>query len=328
MKIHRPLWVWSVAAATCGSALAAVTPAHDYGKLPLTFEANAGQTDGRVKYISRGAGYTLFLTAANEAVVSLARITSKGERQTAAVRMSLQGSKQAAIQALEPQSTISNYYQGADPKRWLTGVRHYGRVSYKNVYSGIDVVYYGNQRQLEYDFVVTPGANPKNIRLKFDGADRLSTAANGDLVLHTPYGEVRQRKPVVYQDVNGQRRFIAASYDVRDREASFRLGAYDRSRQLIIDPILVYSTFLGGTGVENGNAIAVDSAQAVYVAGSTASNDFPVIAALNGQTSFRGGSYDAFVIKYAPAGNAILFATYIGGRRIRFSHRDRGGQRR
>jgi hypothetical protein len=312
VKIHRSVWVWSVAAATCGSAIAAA-PVHDYGKLPLTFEANVGQTDGRVKYISRGAGYTLFLTAENEAVVSLARITSKGERQATAVRMSLQGSKQTAIQALDRQATISNYYQGADPKSWLTGIRHYGRVSYNDVYPGIDVVYYGNQRQLEYDFVVAPGANPKDIRLKFDGANRISTAANGDLVLHTKYGEIRQRKPVVYQDVNGQRRFIAASYDVRDRQASFKLGAYDRSKQLIIDPILVYSTFLGGTGVENGNAIAVDSAQAVYVAGSTASNDFPVISALNGQTSFRGGSYDAFVVKYAPAGNAILFSTYIGG---------------
>ena len=120
--------------------------------------------------------------------------------------------------------------------------------------------------------------------------------------------------------MNGQRRFIAASYDVRDRQASFTLGAYDRSKQLIIDPILVYSTFLGGTGVENGNAIAVDSAQAVYVAGSTASSNFPVISALNGQTSFRGGSYDAFVVKYAPAGNAILFYLYWR-RGIRFSHR-------
>src|SRR6478735_3400788 len=131
--MHRPLWVWSVAAATCGSAFAAVTPTHDYGKLPLTFEANAGQTDSRVKYISRGAGYTLFLTAENEAVVSLARVSSKGERQTVAVRMSLQGSKQAAIQDLERQATISNYYQGADPQGWLTGIRHYGRVSYKDV---------------------------------------------------------------------------------------------------------------------------------------------------------------------------------------------------
>ena len=314
-KRHRPLWVWSVAAASCVSAFAAVKPAKDYGKLPLTFETNAGQTDGRVKYLSRGAGYTLFLTAENEAVVSLARTTSKGDRQTAAVRMSLLGSKRAsAIRALEPKSNISNYYYGADPKRWLTGVHHYGRVSYEGVYSGIDVVYYGNQRQLEYDFVVSPGANPKDIRLKFDGADRLATAANGDLLLHTQYGEIRQRKPLVYQDVDGHRHLIAASYDVHsDHQASFSLGAYDHSKQLIIDPILVYSTFLGGTGVENGSAIAVDAAQAAYVVGSTASSDFPVVSGLNGQTSFKGGAYDAFVVKYAPAGNAIVFSTYIGG---------------
>jgi hypothetical protein len=315
VKKHRPLWVWSVAAASCVSAFAAVKPASDYGKLPLTFEANAGQTDGRVRYLSRGAGYTLFLTAENEAVVSLARTTSKGERQTAAVRMSMPGSKRAsAIHALEPQANISNYYYGSDPKGWLTGVRHYGRVSYKGVYPGIDVVYYGNQRQLEYDFVVSPGANPKDIRLKFDGADRIATASNGDLVLHTQYGEIRQRRPVVYQDVDGQRRFIAATYKVDvDHQAFFSLGTYDRSKKLTIDPILVYSTFLGGTGVENGSAIAVDAAQAAYVVGSTASSNFPVITGLNGQTSFRGGAYDAFVVKYAPAGNAIVFSTYIGG---------------
>ena len=315
MKKHRPLGVWTVAAATCVSAFAAAAPVKDYGKLPLTFEANAGQTDGRVKYLSRGAGYTLFLTAENEAVVSLARTTSKGERQTTAVRMSLSGSKRAsAIHALEPKSNISNYYYGSDPKGWLTGVRHYGRVSYEGVYPGIDVVYYGNQRQLEYDFLVAPGANPKDIRLTFDGASRISTAANGDLVLHTEYGEIRQQKPVVYQDVDGQRRFIAAGYEIRgDRHASFSLGAYDRSKQLIIDPILVYSTFLGGTGVENGSAVAVDAAQAAYVAGSTVSSNFPLVTGLNGQTSFKGGTYDAFVVKYAPAGNTIVFSSYIGG---------------
>ena len=176
MTKHRQVWVWSIAAATtCMTALAGPRPTTDYGKLPLTFEANAGQADGRVKYLSRGAGYTLFLTSGNEAVVSLARTTAGGERLTTAVRMTMPGSKDAeAIRALEPQSHVSNYIYGNDPKRWLTGVKHYGRVSYQGVYPGIDVVYYGNQRQLEYDFVVAPGADPGAIRLKFD-ADRVST---------------------------------------------------------------------------------------------------------------------------------------------------------
>ena len=140
------LWM----AATGLSAFAAVKPVIDYGKLPLTFEANAGQTDGRVKYLSRGAGYTLFLTSGNEAVLSLARVTSKGERKSATVRMTMRGSTPAsAIRPSDPRSTVSNYYQGQDSGKWLRDVRHFGRVTYDGVYPGVDAVYYGNQRQLE-----------------------------------------------------------------------------------------------------------------------------------------------------------------------------------
>ena len=123
MTKHRQVWAWSIAAAaTCVSAFAAPRPANDYGKLPLTFEENAGQTDGRVKYLSRGAGYTLFLTSGNEAVVSLSRTTSKGGRQSTAVRMMMPGSKGAqGVRALDPKPTVSNYFYGSDPKRWLTG---------------------------------------------------------------------------------------------------------------------------------------------------------------------------------------------------------------
>jgi hypothetical protein len=295
-------------------AFATDKPANDYGKLPMTFEANAGQTDSRVKYLSRGAGYTLFLTSNNEAVVSLARTTAKKERQTAAVRMALLGSKPAtSIRALEPKETVSNYYYGNDPKRWLRDVKHFGRVSYEGVYPGIDVVYYGSQRQLEYDFVVAPGADPKAIRLQFEGADSLTADTNGDLVLQTRYGQLRQLKPVVYQDVDGARRYIAANYTVRGKQAAFALGEYDRNATLIIDPILVYSTFLGGTGLENGSNVAVDSFQSAYVVGSTSSTDFPLAGGIAGQTSYRGGSFDAFLVKYNPSGNSIAFATYIGG---------------
>jgi hypothetical protein len=294
------------------TALAGPRPTTDYGKLPLTFEANAGQADGRVKYLSRGAGYTLFLTSGNEAVVSLARTTAGGERLTTAVRMTMPGSKDAeAIRALEPQSNVSNYIYGNDPKRWLTGVKHYGRVSYESVYPGIDVVYYGNQRQLEYDFVVAPGADPGAIRLKFD-AERVSTE-NGDLLLHKTHGPLRQLKPVVYQEIDGKRRYIASNYVVRNKEVRFALGKYDRSKTLVIDPILVYSTYLGGSGVENGFAVTVDSTQAAYVVGSTASTDFPLITGTSGQTTFKGGATDAFVVKYSPSGSGIAFSTYIGG---------------
>ena len=190
-------------------------------------------------------------------------------------------------------------------------MKHYGKVAYEGVYPGIDVVYYGNQRQLEYDFVVAPGADPRVIRLKFD-ADRVSTD-NGDLVLQTQYGSLRQLKPVVYQEVDGERRYIAANYTVHNKEARFSIGAYDHSKKLVIDPILVYSTFLGGSGVENGNAVAVDAGQSAYIVGSTASTDFPVTGGISGQTTYRGGATDAFVAKYASNGASILFSSYFGG---------------
>jgi Beta-propeller repeat len=316
VKSFQPAWVAGLAVAAFAGAFAAVKPANDYGKLPLTFEANAGQTDSRVRYLSRGAGYTLFLTSDNEAVLSLARSSRHGERQTAAVRMSMPGARPAPeIRALGLQPTVSNYLIGADPNKWLTGVAHYGRVSYQNIYPGIDVVYYGNHRQLEYDFVVAPGADPGRIRVKFDGAERITKDTEGNLVLQTSLGPVRQLKPVVYQEVDGERRYVAAAYTLRGNEAGFRLGEYDRSRELIIDPILVYSTFLGGTGVENGYAVAVDTAQAAYVVGSTSSVDFPAVASLPGQGSNRGpaGTLDAFVTKFSPEGTSIAFSTYIGG---------------
>lgn len=314
---NRHVWILGIAAATtCVSAFAATKVAGDYGKLPLTFEVNAGQTDARVKYLSRGPGYTLFLTANNEAVVSLTRrAQSKEDPQTAAVRMSLPGSKSArVIRALEPKETVSNYFYGNDPNRWLSDIRHFGRIAYEGVYPGIDVVYYGNQRQLEYDFIVAPGANPDRIRLQFDGADSVTKDDNGDLVLQTQHGSIRQLKPIVYQDIDGKRRFIAASYTVRDsNRVSFSIGDYDRTAKLVIDPVLTYSTFIGGTGVENGYAVAVDALQSAYVVGSTTSSNFPVASGVPGQIAYRGGASDAFVIKYTPTGNAIAFATYIGG---------------
>ena len=228
----KHVWVTSIAAVTsCVCAFAAARPAKDYGKLPLTFEVNAGQTDGRVKYLSRGAGYTLFLTSENVAILSLAR-TVNGEPQTTAIRMTMPGSKHAdAIRGLEPIATVSNYFYGNDTTHWLKGVRHFGRISYDGVYPGVDLVYYGNQRQLEYDFVVAPGSDPRVIRLKFEGADRVSTE-NGDLVLQTRYGRLRQLKPVVYQEINGKRRYITAKYTVfGNKQAGFSIAAYDRSHK-------------------------------------------------------------------------------------------------
>ena len=196
----------------------------NYGKLPLSFEANQGQTDSRVDFLSRGSGYTLFLTP-TEAVLALRKPAASNRPRRgnasprnaeakeapaappAVVRMKLVGANPAPrVSGLEELPGKSNYFLGNDPDKWRTNVPHYAKVQYKDVYPGVDLVYYGNQRQLEYDFVVGPGTDPDGITLGFEGVERLRIDAQGDLLLETPDGEIRQRKPLVYQELDGVRR--------------------------------------------------------------------------------------------------------------------------
>ena len=218
--------------------------AANYGKLPLIFEANRGQTDARVKFLSRGPGYSLFLTE-SEAVLSLRGANGKGH----ALRVKLLGAKaEPKMTGLDRLPGISNYFIGKDPKKWRTKVPHYARVGYEGVYPGIDLVFYGaNQRQLEYDFIVAPGADPARIRLAIEGAKRLEIAKSGDLIAHLAGGEVRFKKPMIYQEANGKRRSIAGKYTLAEgNRIGFEIAAYDRAKPLVIDPVLVYSTYLGG----------------------------------------------------------------------------------
>ncbi len=443
-----------------------------FTSLPLRFEANQGQTDERVEFLSRGQGYTLFL-ADGEAVLSLSsRQSAVGSRQTTAdgnlkletgngkpetgksksenrkaedggkpqiqnpkskiqnsrfpspesqvptiLRMKLVGAQAAKAVGVEPLASNSNYFIGNDPKKWRRNVPNYARVKYEGVYPGIDLIYYGKEAggrsqesgvtlrqaqgpersrggsqgsegeggaiaggrgQLEFDFVVAPGADPKaiafeietgnrksetgnsqfenrssrtsaeskiqNLKSKIDeGSGPVRVDANGDLVIATEAGEVRFRKPVVYQEqsavssrqsaVNNpqlithnprpttsalnrqssidKRQFIegryvlAANYQVR-----FEVPAYDKSRPLIIDPVLSYSTFLGGANTDAGYGIAADDAGNVFVAGTTVSVNFPT------KTPFQtvsGGNFDVFVTKIDPTGAALVYSTYLGG---------------
>jgi len=299
-----------------------------YGKLPLYFEANRGQTDPEVKFLSRSPKHTLFLTSREAVLVFMnpanhgkdvaqplkARIERPGKVTGTALRMAFLGANpDSRVAGRDELPGQANYFIGNDPAKWRTNVPTFARVHYQNLYPGIDLLYYGNQRQLEYDFVVQPGADPTRILLGFQGADRLEVDAQGDLVLHTAVGQVRQRKPVIYQEVDGVRKEIPGGYVLMDtHQIGFRVAAYDPSRPLIIDPVLFYSTYVGGGGHDQGSGIAVDMAGNAYVTGVTFSTNFPITAGAF-QTTSGGGAFDAFVTKLNPTGSGLVYSTYLGG---------------
>lgn len=304
----------------------------DYGKLPLSFEVNQGQTDAEVKFLARGQGYALFLTS-TEAVFQWwnadggwqvedwreprAHAVSQNPKSTL-LQMKLVGANpEPRIAGVEQLPGTSNYFIGNDPAEWRTDIPNYARVEYQNVYPGIDLAYYGNQRLLEYDFIVAPGADPNLITLEYVSADHLEVDDGGDLVIHTMGGQVRQRKPVIYQEENGVRQEIAGGYVIKtDHQVGFELGAYDPDRSLVIDPTFVYSTYLGGSGLDAGHGIAVDAAGNAYVTGRTSSMDFPVVEPFQlapGGGRSQGGSSEVFVAKLNAAGTRLIYSTYLGG---------------
>jgi hypothetical protein len=277
----------------------------NYGKLPLSFEANGGQADPKVKFLSRGKGYTFFLTGDGSAL-SLRRGTN-----SAVVRTRLLGANPKALPVgADRLPGTSNYFIGNDPSKWHTGVAQYGKVMYRDVYPGVGLVYYGNLGKLEYDFVVAPGSDPSRIAMGIDG--RLKIDEYGNLVVGTNAGEVRFQKPVSYQPTPTKgRRSIEAEYVLTaENRVSFRVGAYDRTRSLIIDPVLSYSTYLGGSSADGSIGMAVDGAGNAYLTGATTSTDFPT---LNPEQAGNAGGVDAFVTKINAAGTAIEYSTYLGG---------------
>jgi hypothetical protein len=277
--------------------------AHPY-QLPLTFEVNQGQTDDRVDFLARGPGYNIFLTA-TEAVFALPRAS--------AMRMQLVGSAaDPQVHGVDALPGKVNYFRGDDAASWQTKVQTFRRVKYSAVYPGIDLVYYGQPQQLEYDFIVAPGADPGTIKLAFAGVEQTTVDARGDLVLKTAGGPLRFLKPVIFQIDGGRRQPVEGGYVHRSpHQIGFRVGAYDRTRPLIIDPVLSYSTYLGGSGSEGGTGIAVDATGAVYVSGTTSSTDFPTVNAV--QPARKGRGSDLFVAKLSPDGTALVYATYLGG---------------
>jgi hypothetical protein len=341
----------------------ALTP--NYGKLPLSFEANQGQTDSQVRFTSRGQGYSLFLTDKQSVLTLTKSIPTQtspchpddeggrtpanyqpprihpvsghnlpypigvhnsgcpiqdgggiaglsGKSQTSlpkadTIRMQFAGADpnlQASAEDRLPGT--ANYLIGNDPSKWHTAVPTYSKVAYKGIYPGVDLVYYGNQRQLEYDFVVAPGADPKQIKLHFAGAEKLKLEANGDLTILAKNGKIAFHKPVIYQSGNGrqadpEREPVPGTFTLLARNTvGFTLGEYDRSRPVVIDPTLAYSTYLGDGSGNFGSSIAVDASGNIYLAGSA----YPF-----GSTT----SNYAYVTKLNPQGTALVYSTNLGG---------------
>jgi hypothetical protein len=300
-----------------------------YGKLPLSFEANEGQTDARVNFQSRGRGYSLFLTS-NEAVIALRKAVpqAKGQRALAGrkfprhqkegasrgtvIRMELAGANFATrVGGEEELPGKVNYFIGNDPAKWRTNVPTYAKVKYEGVYPGVDLVYYGNQGRLEYDFIVAARADASTIRLQLKGAGKLQVNGNGDLFIGNDGKEIAFQKPLIYQQVAGTKREVGGSYLIASKnQIAFQLGEYDHSRALVIDPVLVYSTYLGGNRADQSYGIAVDAAGNAYVTGYTQSTNFPTTNARQGVIA---GPQNVFISKLNASGSALVYSTYLGG---------------
>lgn len=315
-----------------------------FGKLPLSFEQNMGQTDKAVKFLARNPRYTMYLTS-TEAVFVLRKFEDANKVRRQVLRMQIVGANtQAEVEGRDELNNKSNYFIGGDREQWRSNVSNFARVFYKGVYPGIDMVYYGQQRELEYDFIVAPQADPREIKLAFKGASDISLDGQGDLRIKLGERELVQPAPFIYQEVNGERKQIAGRFVIKHNQQSatrnpqsvqvgFEVEDYDRSLPLVIDPKLLFSTYVGGytefIDIVEGQGdtaagVAVDSNGSVYITGNTDSTDFPATSgAWQEELELRGDDAcliagplkcgDAFVLKLNTTGTQIQYATYLGG---------------
>ena len=307
----------------------------EFGKLPLSFEVNQGQSDPQVRFLSHGSGYSLFLTdreavlalrkpannehALNSHSIPAKRATLSSEStKTDVVRMQLIGaSPDLHVSGIEQLPGKTNYFVGNNPAQWHSNVATFSKVKYAGVYPDVDLIYYGNQQQLEFDFVVAPLADTGQIRLRFEGAEKLTLEANGDLDVIARNGRITFHKPVFYQINDGARLPVSGQFALLTKNTiGFTLGRYDSALPLVIDPVLAYSTYLGGTQNnyygDQAAAIAVDSSGNAYIAGLASSNNFPTTPT-SYQPQKKSTTYGAFITELDSTGSKLIYSTFIGG---------------
>ena len=306
-----------------------------YGKLPLYFIENKGQLDPKVRFYVKTSGQTIYFT--NEKIVfDLLRAkegTGKGregakkghqnreiKKERLVFNLEFENAQKGVmIEGLDRQEAGINYFVGNDKSKWNTGLSTYKGVIYQGIYKGIDLKVFGKGKDLEYEFIVNSGGNPNDILLTYNGIEELVKNGEGKLLIGTAFGELKETKPYIYQEIEGKRA-VHGSFEIRCPAGQiqtgkfsygFRIASYNPSYPLVIDPTLSYSTYLGGSGSDGGYGIAVDSAGNAYVTGSTRSSDFPTQNPYQG--TFAGGDDDAFIAKLSASGNALVYATYLGG---------------
>jgi hypothetical protein len=277
-----------------------------YGKLPLSFEP----TDSTARFLARSGSYTVSVGASESSVA----VTDEKSGKHQMLRFSFDNSSPAVrLEALEPQPGVTNYYIGQDPAKWRLGVKSFAKLRAPGVYPGVDVVYYGDHRRLEFDFVVAPKVDPGVIALSFAGMDKFYKDADGDLVAELAGHDVRFAKPYAYQKVGGLSKAVDAEYVLAGNgKVHLRVGEYDRNSELIVDPVVSYATYLGGSSGDVGNGIAVDNAGNAYITGQTCSANFPEGSVDIVNYTFEGAC-DAFVTKYSVGGTSNLYTTILGG---------------
>ncbi|MFQ5481774.1 MAG: SBBP repeat-containing protein [Nitrospinaceae bacterium] len=320
-----PLSAWQPAPASDRrtSTPAPGPPQALFRRLPLHFEPNAGQADAKVRFLTRGHGFGLYLTP--EAMLLVlngpqpeAEDAATASPEPTGIRISWPGAQPGRPEPLAPLPGKINYLLGNRPDRWRTGLPTYSRIRYPDLYPGVDLLVYGDRGKPKYDFIVHPGAHPSIIRLAYAEVEGLSLDPAGNLHLKTTAGEVTQPAPVIYQEIGGVRVLRSGRYVLHgNRGVGFEMDAYDAAHPLVIDPIIVertYATFFGGMNTEIGASLTLDSGGNIYLAGQTQSTDLPTQNPLQG--GFGGGASDAFVAKLNAQGDTLVYATYLGGSRL------------